>query len=185
MANKALGGKPLTTISASFDVFDQALSSGRLASTGKVSDRLVRSAFSALGRAVPGLRMEHVPNPFPAPYNLAWYFGMWVGPGDIRQFVTAIGRRYIRVWSVALDEDGWRILVQVFGSASAADACSQVEFEMRAPAMRLRGWAPEVHPYTFSLENLDAWLHEHQRGFNKNYGVGQFVEITLRRGGVM
>lgn len=167
-------------VNASFAVFEDALESGRLPAAGKVSDRLVRSAFSALGRSAPELRLQDLPSPFVSPHNLSWYFGTCTCPTEVRLFVTSLGRRHLRVWSVARAEEGWRVLVQVFGAASKAKAVGEVELEMMLPSRRLRNYVASAAGYRESLRNFDEFLHEKVRFTNLEYGKGTFVEVTLR-----
>jgi hypothetical protein len=166
------------SLNASFEGFDRALSSGKLPGTGKVNDRLVRSAFSALERLNPKVRVADVPNPFHDPFNLNWYFGLCACPDEVRAFATTIGRKSIRVWSVAEHGGAWKVLAQVFGDPAALVPAAD------AAQKRLNKFhVSSVQPTQYRPANVNAFAHEFTRGLlQKQDGTGQFIEVHLRRG---
>lgn len=167
-------------LAASLVAFDSVLSAGKVA-PGAVSDRLVRAAFSALENVTPQLRTDMVPNPLPAPHNLSWYFCACACPLEIRAFATALRRKHTRVWSVAKAEDGWRVLMQVFGATSKADAEKTASLETQVPAKRLRQHAVgSVKSFNLKPRAVEDFMHEHARGLLQREGLGDFVEISLQ-----
>jgi len=176
----AIHGKSLAL---SIGAFDKALSSGKLPD-GQVTDRLVRATFSAIEKITPKMRIDSIPNPFPAPHNLSWYFGACSCPDEVRVFATMLGKGHIRVWSVAQDKGGWQVLVQAFGDTVSGNAASTVEIETRVPSKRLKGFVmASVEPFAFKAENINLFMHEHARTIlAKHQGeTGHFVQVTLAR----
>jgi len=167
-------------LAASLVAFDSVLSAGKVAQ-GAVSDRLVRAAFSALERVTPQLRTDMVPNPLPPPHNLSWYFCACACPLEVRAFATALRRKHTRVWSVARAENGWLILMQVFGATSKADAEKTAALECQMPAKRLRQYAVgTVKSFgDFKPRAIEEFMHEHARGLLQRESLGDFVEISL------
>ena len=167
----------------SLGAFDKALSSGKLPE-GQVTDRLVRAAFSAIEKALPKMQIDNIPNPFPPPHNLSWYFGACACPDDVRVFATMLGKGYLRVWSVAQDKGGWQVLVQAFGDAISGSASSTVEIETRIHSKRLKGFVMAgVAPFEFSPRNIDQFMHTHARTLLARHqnDSSYFVQVTLAR----
>lgn len=157
-----------------------ALDKGKV--EGKVTDRLVRATFAAIERCTPQLRIDNIPNPFPAPHNLSWYFSACACPDDVRVFATRLSKGNNRVWSVAQATDGWKVLVQVFGAESQADAGRMVELEAKTPSLILKHHVmADASNFTFSAQNVDEFMHEHARVLLEKQGRGHFVELTLAR----
>lgn len=170
------------SVNASFQAFDKALQSGRVPTSGQVTDRLVRSAYAALERSNPGFTVDRVPNPLPKPHNLSWYFGHANVEDEVRAFATGINRKFVRVWSVAKVADGFRILAQVFGASGPTDASKMVEIETRMPAKRMRRFAVTgCASFTLTAANAESFMHEVARGLLKREGLGDFVEVSLDR----
>ncbi len=179
IARKAATTKSLK---ASFDMFDKALSTNKVPVEGKITERLVRSAFSALVKANIGLGVRHLPNPFPSPHNLSWYFGACTCPGEVRSFATSIRHRPLRVWSVAQAAEGWRVLVQVVGEDTSLAAEATVGLECKSPALRLRQHAlGSIKSFPMKADNVEAFMHECARGLLAREGLGHFVEVSLDR----
>lgn len=167
---------------SAFETFDKALTAGKVPVSGKVSDRVVRSAYAALERSSTKMSLDNIPNPLPAPHNLSWYFSSCACPPDIRQFATMLGRGNIRVWSVARDMDGWYILVQVFGTEDSASAVKAVELETRLPVQRLKGYALDtISPFELEASNVEKFMHDYAKNILKNKGLGTFVELFIER----
>lgn len=176
----AIHGKSLAQ---SLGAFDKALSSGKLPE-GQVSDRLVRATFSAIEKITPKMRIDSIPNPFPAPHNLSWYFGACACPTDVRVFATMLSKGHLRVWSVAQDKGGWQVLAQAFGDSISGSAASTVEIETRVPAMHLKGFVlASVEPFSFRARNIDLFMHEHARTLLARHQdqTSHFVQVTLAR----
>jgi hypothetical protein len=170
------------SVEGSFRAFDKALQSGRVPTSGKVTDRVVRAAYSALERSYPGFSIERVPNPLPKPHNLTWYFGHGNVEDEIRAFATGINRKFVRVWSVAKVQDGFRVLAQVFGATGGPDAAKMVEIETRMPAKRMRRYiVTGVSSFTMKPANVESFMHEVARGLLERQGLGDFVEVSLDR----
>lgn len=177
---RGVSAKP--SVTASFQAFDKALQSGRVPTSGQVSERLVRSAYAALERSYPGFTIDRVPNPLPKPHNLSWYFGHANVEDEIRAFATNINRKFIRVWSVAKVEDGFKLLAQVFGASGPTDASKMVEIETRMPAKRMRRYVmTDCSGFTMKSANAESFMHEVARGLLQREGLGDFVEVSLER----
>lgn len=164
-------------LDASFGAFDAALASGKLPTTGKVSDRLVRSAFAALERKNPSLQMADVPNPLPAPHNLAWYFGSCACPDEVRAFATQVGKKNVRVWSVAQDTTSWRVLAQVFNGhqADLLQATDTARGRLKAYTLQ------SVNTFKMEPRNVSAFTHDFVRGLLGKQTLGEFIEFHLSR----
>ena len=173
-------GRHSASLRESLGAFDLALSKGKAA--GKVTDRLVRATFSAIERVTPNLRIDHVPNPLPSPHNLSWYFGACACPTDVRVFATMLGRGHFRVWSVAQASDGWKVLAQVFGADSQAEAAATAELEAGVAKLRLKHHAlSTVVPMKLTAANIEEFMHDYARTLLEKQGQGHFVEYTLAR----
>lgn len=165
-----------------FDTFDKALTAGKVPTSGKVNDRVVRAAYAALERSSTKTSLDNIPNPLPAPHNLSWYFSSCVCPADVRQFATMLGRGNIRVWSVARDMNGWYILAQVFGAKDGKDAVKTVEIETRLPVHRLKGYTLDtISPFELEASNIENFMHDYAKNILKTKGLGTFVEVFLER----
>jgi hypothetical protein len=170
------------SLALSLGAFDKALASGKLP-VGHVTDRLVRATFSAIEKITPKMRIDNIPNPFPAPHNLSWYFGSCACPDDVRIFATMLGKGHLRVWSVAQDKGGWQVLVQAFGDTVSGSA-STVEIETRVPSKRLKGYVlAGVENFKFKAANIDSFMHEHARTLLARHQdeSSHFVQVTLAR----
>ncbi len=179
---RGIAKKP--SVEGSFAAFDKALQSGKLPTSGKVTDRLVRSAYFALERSHPGFNLAQVPNPLPKPHNLTWYFGHADVEDEVRAFATGINRKHIRVWSVTKVQDGYKLLAQVFDAGNSKDAAHSVELESRMPAKRMRHFViSAVESFDLKTTNAEAFMHEVARGLLERQGLGDFVEVTLARMG--
>ena len=173
-------GKHPQSLKESIGAFDLALSKGKV--EGKVDSRLVRSTFSAIERVTPQLRIDHIPNPFPSPHNLSWYFSACACPDDVRVFATRLGKGHVRIWSVAQAADGWKILAQVFGSDSQKEAAGTMELEASVPKLSLKHHVLSGSSnFTMAATNVDEFMHTHARELLKKMGRGHFVELTLAR----
>jgi hypothetical protein len=173
-------GRHNEALRESLGAFDLALSKGK--AEGKVTDRLVRATFSAIERVTPNLRIDHVPNPLPAPHNLAWYFGACACPDEVRVFATMLGRGHFRVWSVAQAADGWKVLAQVFGSDTQGEAAQTAELEASTAKLRLKHHAlSAIEPFKLTASNVEEFMHEYARVLLAKQGKGHFVEYTLAR----
>lgn len=169
-------------VNDAFVAFDKALSEGRVPASGRVTDRIVRSAFASLGRSPIKLSIESVPNPLPAPHNLSWYFSSCVCPDEVRQFATMLGRGHIRVWSVARSIEGWFVLAQVFGEDSKESATKSVLLETRVATKRLKNHAlAAVAPFDLDPKTVEGFMHKHAKAMLSKHGVGTFVELFLER----
>lgn len=167
-------------MNATFDAFDAALASNKLPVTGKVNERLVRSAYAALERLTPWVRPANLPNPLPSPHNLAWYFGVATCPDEVRGFATRVGHRNVRVWSVANDGLGWVILAQVFGAGTEQEAARAFELQAQVPLKSLRQHAMStVLPTPISLTDVSAYPHEGVKKALMAGGLGHFVTVSL------
>lgn len=177
-----LAKKSKAPMSAAMEAFDRALTAKKIPA-GRISDRVVRSAFASLSRSQIQTSLDLVPNPLPRPHNLSWYFGSCVCPAEVRAFATMIGRRHIRVWSVAHTVDGWTVLAQVFGGKNDAESVASVELETRVPAKRLqRHSISSVTSKKIEASAIESFLHDHAKDIlSKNDTVGDFVEIFLER----
>lgn len=174
-------GRHNDALSNALGAFDKALSSGKLPD-GQVTERLVRSTFSAVERITPKLSVDSVPNPFPSPHNLSWYFGACACPDDVRVFATMLSKSHLRVWSVAQAKDGWKVLVQVFGDTTQGNAQSTVEIETRVPSKRLKRYTlASIEPFAFKASNVELFMHDYARYLLRRLDLGTFVEITLGR----
>lgn len=162
--------------------FDKALVDGKLPATGKVTERVVRSAYASLERSSTKFSIDNIPNPLPPPHNLSWYFSCCTCPPEVRQFATMLGHGNIRVWSVARDLHGWFILAQVFGAESPEEAVGIVELQTRLPVHRLRNHVLDtISPFSMEPQNIENFMHEHAKNILKRKGLGTFVEIFLER----
>lgn len=163
-------------------VFDKALTEGKLPATGKVTERIVRSAYAALERSSTKMSVDSIPNPLPAPHNLSWYFSSCVCPGEVRQFATMLSHGNIRVWSVARDLQGWFILAQVFGAKDDQEAVSMVELQTRLPVHRMKNHVLDtISPFALEVKNVEDFMHDHAKNILKRKGLGSFVEVFLER----
>ena len=170
------------SLALSLGAFDKALASGKLPEN-QITDRLVRATFSAIEKAQPKLRIDSIPNPFPSPHNLSWYFGACACPDDVRVFATMLGKGHLRVWSVAQDKTGWQVLVQAFGDTKS-NIASTVEIETRVPSKRLKGYVmAAVEPFSLKAANIKDFMHDHARTLLARYQgeAGHFVQVTLAR----
>lgn len=177
-----LAKKSGEALSSAFEAFDRALTAGKVG-TNKVSDRIVRSAFASLSRTQVQTSLDLIPNPLPRPHNLSWYFGSCTCPAEIRAFATMLGRKHIRVWSVAHTVDGWVILAQVFGAENKDAALKDVELEARVPARRLqRHTVSSIASSKVDAKAAEEFMHSYAKALLKQHeGVGNFVEIFLER----
>jgi hypothetical protein len=168
------------SLKKSIGAFALALESGK--AVGKVDSRTVRSTFSAIERYTPQLRIDHLPNPFPSPHNLSWYFSACACPKDVRVFATALSAGHVRVWSVAQAADGWKVLAQVFGATSAADARDSIGLETPVAAGRLKHhYLASVESFPFSAAAADELMMSQAKVLLEQQGRGHFVELTLAR----
>lgn len=173
-------GKHSDSIKEAIGAFDLALSQGK--AVGKITERAVRATFSAIERITPNLSVDNVPNPFPAPHNLSWYFSCCACPDDVRVFATMLSKGNIRVWSVAQDREGWKILAQVFGAESSAEALRFVEQDSSVPSLRLKHHVfAGSSRFNMTAQSVDAFMHEHARALLEKNGKGHFVEVSLDR----
>jgi len=164
----------------SIGAFALALDSGK--AVGRVTDRVVRSTFSAIERYTPQLRIDHVPNPFPSPHNLSWYFGACACPDDVRVFATMLGKGHVRIWSVAQAADGWKVLAQVFGADSQEDANETIRLEAGVPSGRLKHhYLDAMTTFPMSALEADGLMATHAGIKMEKHGRGHFVELTLAR----
>lgn len=162
--------------------FDKALAEGKIPADGKVTERVVRSAYAALERSSTKMSVDSIPNPLPAPHNLSWYFSCCNCPAEVRQFATMMGHGNVRVWSVARDLQGWFILAQVFGADNQADAVSMVELQTRLAVHRLKGYVLDtISPFKMEPKNIEQFMHDHAKNILKRKGLGTFVEVFLER----
>lgn len=166
----------------SFETFDKALSAGKVPLVGKVTDRLVRSAYAALERSSTQMSVDRIPSPLSPPHDLSWYFSVCTCPSAVRQFATMLGRGNIRVWSVARDLDGWLILAQVFGADNDADAVNTVELSTRLPITRLHTHVlSRIEPYKVDTDKIESFMSDYAKNAYKKQGVGTFVQLFLER----
>lgn len=155
-----------------------ALDSGK--AEGAVTSRTVKATFSALERYTPSLGVDQLPNPFPYPHNLSWYFGSCACPHDVRVFATMLGKGHLRVWSVAKDELGWKVLTQVFGASSQEDAVATVKLDSGLPSTRLKHfYLKSVGPASLDPSAVDGLIRPFTKRDPQDLGV--FVEVNLGR----
>lgn len=173
-------GRHSEALRESIGAFDLALSWGK--AEGKVTDRLVRATFSAIERVTPNMRIDHVPNPLPAPHHLGWYFGAVAVPTEVRMFATMLGRGHFRVWSVAQDAGGWKVLAQVFGADNQTEATQTAEVEASTARQRLKAHTlTAIEPYKLTAANVEDFMHDYAKELLAKQGSGHFVEYTLAR----
>lgn len=78
--------------------------------------------------------------------------------------------------------DGWKVLIQVFGAESQAEARRMVELEAKVPSMALKHHVmAQADNFAFQAQNVDEFMHEHARKLLEKQGRGHFVELTLAR----
>lgn len=128
------------------------------------------------------MRIDHVPNPFPTPHNLAWYFNACACPEDVRVFATMLSKGHFRVWSVAQAADGWKVLAQVFGDDNQSGAKATAEIEAKVPSLRLKNHVlAGIEPFKLTVSNFSDFMHRYARELLAKQGNGHFVELTLGR----
>lgn len=173
-------GQPLV---ASMEAIDNAYKAGKVPASGKVTGRLVRSAFASLSRTPVQMNVDLIPNPFPSPHNLTWYFSQCICPPEVRAFVTMLGRKNIRVWSVGHTVEGWMVLAQVFGEDSGKEAVKTVELESKVASRRLQKHTlSSIEEYKLVPKaGFEDFMHEHAKLILKHQGLGNFVELSLER----
>ena len=159
-------------------IYDTAFSKGKNVSD-YVNNRVVRATFSAVEKLVPQLSLDKLENPFSSPHNLSWYFNSCTCPTEIRAFATRIGKQHIRVWSVAQDASGWKVLVQVFGTATQIAAAKALELETRVPALALKkhalGGITDINVKPAGKAQLASYV----LSLIERVGSGHFVEVSL------
>jgi len=168
------------SLKKSIGAFSLVLDSGK--AVGRIDSRIVRSTFSAIERLTPQLRIDHIPNPLPSPPNLSWYFGACACPKDVRVFATILRNSPIRIWSVAQAADGWKVLAQVFGASSGAEAVRTMALETKVPSGRLKHHHLDASvSFPLGVAATDQLMQDQARVLLEQQGRGHFVELTLAR----